>query len=536
MLLQTILARENYLNELIIPSIYAIIGLIIFFLIKILITYKKDNIFNNRPTKKDLVFLTCTIGIFLVVRTLLVLPQFIMYVDEGFYVLQGQKIASKGYLPITESTRSLGWSFLVGFSLVIKNSMNSVFFLNQLLFIGGGVLLYFLVKGISKERWIAFISIILYLFYPGGLLWSATADNFTSAMFFLVFSLLTLFKYYRTNKKLFFYLATSVLGFSVLIRRELIVVFIPILIITIYRKYSTKKTIRKKPSDIGCLKKIIWIIFICVLLFPTMFHEFQYYMNSNFLDDESGGQFKGKPFGLHNLWYNIRNFTPVFFSPEYFSIPLSILSILSVLILIKDLLKDKTNFDVPLFTIFVFISLYSVYFFSWFQTLGGSTELWAKTKFFWVLSLPMILLMAFGLKRLFSENWESERYEKSAKILITIIMVISIINPLLNVKENFNVPSFILQFRMSDEINRFLKANKLEDSVIVTACPELIPITPQAKEWKETLAGESENMLLLLDYSCKIKEEECKFFREKEIHEVQKFNYKDAFFSLYELK
>ncbi|MDI3543820.1 MAG: hypothetical protein PWQ28_101 [Candidatus Woesearchaeota archaeon] len=517
------------LDSLIFPFLYILVLIIvILFVVLFLKTNIKKDLINIFQKRDLFVFLLVTLA-FLFLRKSMVQPQFVMYTDEGYYVKQGRMIYENGFFEIERLTRSLGWSFLIALSLKISYTMNSILILNQVLFIIGGFILFILAKKISKSTWIALISVLFFVFYAGGFFWSTTADNFIAAGVFLLVSILFFFNYIKTDKKIYFYLATAFLGFSSVIRRELFIVFLPLIAVPFFFQNGRRNVEKRKNKML-----FLWTLFIFILLFPALLHEFQYYNTGDFLSRESHGKFEGSSFSLKNLIYNTKTFLPVFLKQDYFPISLTIFFICSLPLLIKERSRKSRDYAFFFFCFLTFLSLIFISFFSWFQTLGGSLLLWPKTKFFWLISIPMILFSIIFLKWINELKIKKSFVKNAIKISLLFIVLFSLRSPMLTIKSDFSVSRNVLQFRLTDLVNEYLKENNLTDAVIFTPFSELVPLTPQAETITNLSSINDERFgLFLFDFSCNYNQKLCEEMRIKSGEKVKDFNLKEVTFSLY---
>jgi hypothetical protein len=522
---------EKQTSVLINPSLYIMVITLTILMVSLIIKSKRKKTTSLKIDKKDLFLLIVLIVSFSILRPLLVQPQFIMYTDEGYYVRQGRLLLEEGKIPIENPARSLGWSMLIALSLIFYYSINAVFFLNQILLIGGGVLIYFIVKELHENKWVSLISSSCYLFQPGSMLWSATADNFMALHFFLLLTFFFLLRFLRENKEFSFYLSSAFLGFAVLIRRETVVLFLPLLLITYFHIKRMGKT--KQKSEIKNKNIALFLVLIFLLIFPAFFHEFQYYNQNDILWKESNGKFEGAAFGFHNLVYNTKTFLPQFLNPDYIPLVITLTFLFSLGIFFKNHRKRKQQ-EFLIFMLFSFVSLVFIYFFSWFQTLGGSTEMWVKTKFFCTITLPVIIFNSLGLEKIFSFFRRGSK--KIAIYFILILIAISFLHPLLTIAKQFNNPHFVLQFGLTDKVNFFLEENNISEYQIRTVFPELVPLTEHTVPLKSQNLNHTEISFVLLDYSCQIQPQLCEEVERRNLKLVKAFGFEDVSYKLYVLR
>ena len=525
---------EKQTSALINPFLYFMGFILAVLIVSLIIKDKRKKITFLKIDKQDLFLLTVLVLSFLILRHLLVQPQFIMYTDEGYYVWQGRLLSEEGKIPIESPTRSLGWSMLIALPLIFYYSINAVFFLNQILLIGGGVVIYLIVKELFGDKWISLISSSCYIFQPGSMLWSATADNFIALHFFLLSTFFFFMRFLRENKELLFYLSSAFLGFAVLIRREAIVLFFPLIFITSFHIKKMGKTEQK--SEIKNKNIALFLVVTFLLIFPAFFHEFQYYNQSDTLPNESNGKFEGATFGIHNLIFNTRTFLPQLINLDYVPLAITVIFLLSVGVFFKNYRKRKQQ-ELQEFLIFILLCLASlvfIYFFSWFQTLGGSTEMWVKTKFFCTISLPVVIFNSLGLKKMFSLFGKGSK--RIVIYLILMLIAISFLHPLLTIAKQFNNPSFVLQFSLTDKVNYFIKENNLTGYQIKTVFPELIPLTKNTIPLKDQDLNYENISFFLLDFSCQIQPKSCEEVERRNLELVKVFGLKDVSYKLYMLK
>jgi hypothetical protein len=131
-------------------------------------------------------------------------------------------------------------------------------------------------------------------------------------------------------------------------------------------------------------------------------------------------------------------------------------------------------------------------------------------------------------------------FRKGSKKIVTyfilILIAISFLHPLLTIAKQFNNPSFVLQFSLTDKVNSFMEENNLTEYQIKTVFPELIPLTKNTTPLKDQDLNYEDISFVLLDFSCQIQPQSCEEVKRRNLELVKAFGFKDVSYKLYMLK
>jgi 4-amino-4-deoxy-L-arabinose transferase-like glycosyltransferase len=321
-------------------------------------------------------------GIFIIallMRLFIPPPQHIMYTDEALYMQAAKKILQTGYQG--DYRKPIGWPFIISiaFNFGISNwiAIYSSIILGALTVFN----MFFLSFAITKNKGISLASSLIFSLFSSPIRWSATAETNVASMFFIILSLFLCFLYYENKKKQLLWLALAGLGFACQFRPENYI----ILALFLFGCFLFNK------EDIFSLKFALPLILIIILILPNLIQVLDFYLSTNWIESDSQGALKGSNFGIANLLDNSLNFGGYIFKDRFQPILFSLFFVLGAGFMF---LKQRKEF---LFLSAWFILLWFVYFFSWFQTLGGGTILWAKTRFFMSFYPITVIFMGYGI-------------------------------------------------------------------------------------------------------------------------------------------
>lgn len=180
-------------------------------------------------------FVIFTGGLFLVSQ---VAPQVHrIYFDEDIYANMAQNIAFTGQTGMANygifeygeyfvnwlgyNKDPSGWPFLISLAFQLFGTDETLaFYLNNLLFAGGILIVFFIVRLLAGGMFAGLIAALVFAIVPHNLLWSNTAAAETSAAFFGGLAVLCTLVYLRTRTARHLFLLAVVLPFACYMRPE----------------------------------------------------------------------------------------------------------------------------------------------------------------------------------------------------------------------------------------------------------------------------------------------------------------------------
>ena len=164
-----------------------------------------------------------------------------IYFDEDIYANMAQNIAFTGQTGMANygsfeygeyfvnwlgyNKDPSGWPFLISLAFQLFGTDETLaFYLNNLLFVGGILIVFFIVKLLAKGTFAGLIAAFVYAIVPHNLLWSNTVAAETSAAFFAGLAVLCTLVYLRTRTVRHLFLLAVVLPFACYMRPESVLI------------------------------------------------------------------------------------------------------------------------------------------------------------------------------------------------------------------------------------------------------------------------------------------------------------------------
>ncbi|MDP2839702.1 MAG: glycosyltransferase family 39 protein, partial [Syntrophales bacterium] len=160
-----------------------------------------------------------------------------IYYDEDIYANMAQNIAFTGQSGMANygsfeygeyfvnwlgyNKDPSGWPFLISLAFQLFGTDETLaFYLNNLLFAGGILIVFFIVRLLAGGMFAGLIAALVFAIIPHNLVWSNTAAAETSAAFFAGFAVLCTLVYLRTRASRHLFLLAVVLPFACYMRAE----------------------------------------------------------------------------------------------------------------------------------------------------------------------------------------------------------------------------------------------------------------------------------------------------------------------------
>jgi len=359
----------------------------------------------------------------------------------------------------TEYPRFIGWPFILSISFFIFGLNNWVAIYTSI-FLGALTIfpMFFMAFLITKRKNLSLIATIFFPLFPAHIRWSATAGETIASLFFIIISIFFCFLYYRNKKTSLFWLAIISLIFASQFRPEntLFLVFF-FLGCFIFEKESFKRKILK-----FIFPAILWIL----LSSANFIHSLSFRLKTNWITHMTGQA--GENWSLYNLINNFINYTPHIFNHKFQPFIISFIVILGACYMFHKQKKEN------LFLLtWIFLMLF-VYFFSYFQVLGG-TEILGKSRFFLNFYPLMVIFISYGvlyLKNLFCLNPQIRNSKINKMLLpsITIILIISFIPHTISASTWYAHASLKLQSEMPELAEKDVPP----ECIILAEWPEIL--------------------------------------------------------------
>jgi len=306
-------------------------------------------------------------------------PRHIMYVDEFWYMEAAKNLITYGN--IGGYLKSLGWPMLLSIVFLINGISNYIAIYTTAIL---GALTFFniflLTSMIYKNRWLGIVAAALFSILPGHVLWSVTAETNVPALYFITLAMFFTFLYFTHKTNLLLWTSLVSIGFIAQIRPENHIFFLLFL-------FGTFIFIKPFP-EINFNYLAPWILSFSLSI-PDIARVLRDKLSNNWLEAESKGMIHGSNFSLNNLLYNSKKWGGYLFADTLHPLFFSFLFLLGCLYCYKYYRKYWK------LLILWFGLIYITYFTAWFQTLGGTTQLYGKVRFY-LSFYPVLVIFAAG--------------------------------------------------------------------------------------------------------------------------------------------
>lgn len=307
-----------------------------------------------------------------------------IFFDEDIYANTGQNIAltnQTGYANygtfeygeyhpqwITYNKDPSGWPFLISlvFQLFGTNEAYA-FFLNNLLFIGSVLLVFFITWSLTGCYFTSSLSALIFGLVPHNLTWANTAAAEPSASFFAGAVVLSLIVFAKTRNNRHLFLLAVMIPFASYMRPETTLVFF--LVVVAFLVLSPRDLVSKKFWGFGLLTALF--------LLPNLLHFYA-------LGGHSWGA-EGAKFSFGFFWENLRVNGLYYLNNESFPTLFTLLFLVG-LVLARHALKWK------LLTLTWFLLFWGIFLFFY----AGSYRYGADVRFSLLSFMPLSILAGMG--------------------------------------------------------------------------------------------------------------------------------------------
>jgi len=356
-----------------------------------------------------LIFLTA-----LMLRIFIPPNHHIMYIDEAWYMEAGKDMLLTGNQG--SYAKSIGWPFILRIVFGFFGISNWVAIYTSV-FLGALTIfnMFFLTFIITQRKDISLISALLFSLFPTHIRWSATAENMVASLFFVTLTIFFCFLYYRNKKASLLWLALISLAFTSQFRPENYIFIVLFLLgCVLYGHQFFKKLNLKFIAP--------WLVLV-ILTLPNLIVVLDFKLSTNWIESDTVGKETGSNWSFNNLIHNSSHYGIYIFNSKFQPIIFSFLLITGLIYMLHKQKKEA------LFLITWFCLIWFVYFFSWFQTLGGM-DILSKTKYFMGFYPITVIFAAYGIlliKNLLSIKIKIFKIKKMILLMIAVILVISFI-------------------------------------------------------------------------------------------------------------
>lgn len=305
--------------------------------------------------------------------------QHIMYVDEPWYMEAAKNMLQSGRQGLYP--KAIGWPFILSFFFGIFEVSNWVALYASII-IGAltSVSVFFMAFAITDKKNVSLLSALLISMYPVHIRWSATAETNVASLFFISVTIFFAFIYYREKKYSLLWLSLVSTAFAAQFRPENCLFFVLFLFgCFLFDAEKIKK---------AHIKYFLPWLTSGILCLPNFIHVAYFYTTANFLN--KGAQAKSI-WHVSNSVYDALQHMAYVFNGEFQPMVISFFVFLGVGFMF---FKQKKEL---LFMLLWFFLLWFVYFYSWFQTLGGGTGVNAESRFFMSFYPVLAVLASYGV-------------------------------------------------------------------------------------------------------------------------------------------
>jgi 4-amino-4-deoxy-L-arabinose transferase-like glycosyltransferase len=386
--------------------------------------------------------------------------QHIIYIDEAWYMEAGKNMlqtGNQGFYP-----KSIGWPFILRIMFGIFGISNWVAIYSCTLLGALTVFnMFFLAFIITRNKQLSLISALLFSLFPAHIRWSATAKTNVPSLFFILLTLFFCFLYYKNKKNSLLWLALISLAFTNQFRPENYV--FPILFLLgciIYDKKFFK--------NINLKFILPWLVLI-ILSFANIIQLLDLYLPTDWMASDTQGKITGSNWSFHNLIYNSFHYGVYIFNSEFQPFIFSFFIFLGIIYMFFKQRKEE------LFLIIWFCLLWFVYFFSWFQTFGG-TDISPKGRFLMSFYPITVIFICYGIlliKDLVSPLIKNSLIKRSILPLSAIVLIIFFIPYSIKASESYNSPSLKLETKIPELAEKDIPNN----CVIIAHWPTVLKST-----------------------------------------------------------
>lgn len=438
-----------------------------------------------------LIFLTA-----LMLRIFIPPHHHIMYIDEALYMEAGKDMLLNGSQG--DYAKSIGWPFILRIVFGFFGIINWVAIYTSI-FLGALTIfnMFFLAFIITKRKDISLVSALLFSLFPAHIRWSATAENNVASLFFITLTIFFCFLYYKNKKASLLWLSAVSLAFTAQFRPENNI--FPILFF-IGNILMDKKFLRKLN-----FKFILPWLVLAVLSSANLIQVLEFKLSTDWIESDTAGEQTGSNWSFHNLIYNSPHYGVYIFNSKFQPIIFSFLFMVGLIYMLHKQRKEA------LFLLMWFCLMWFVYFFSWFQTLGGGTDILCKIRFFMSFYPITVIFAAYGILLIKELLSKVKKYRIKNKILplIAIVLVILFVPYSIKASTYFNSIAHRLETRIPELAEKDIGDN----CIIIANFPTILKSTTNLnvadigyflayKSFQEDILNKSDCVLFFEDIYC----------------------------------
>ena len=483
--------------------------------------------------RKTWFFLVLIFMMALLIRIFIPPHQHIMYIDEAWYMEAAKNMLQTGSQ--NYYIRSIGWPFILTIAFGIFGISNWVALYASTVLGALTIFNVFLLTFIiTKHKSASLISALLFSFFPAHIRWSASAESIVPSLFFITLTLFFCFLYYTNKTKSLLWLSLISMAFAIQFRPENVVY--PVLFLfgcILFDKKFFKKI------DI---KFVLPFLVLLLLSFANFTQDLDFYLSTDWTEDDSNGELVGDNFGFQNLVLNSSEYGKYLFNNELQPVIFTFLFIIGLLYMFH---KQKRE---SLFLLGWFCLLWFVYFFSY-QTAGGGTHYMAKTKFFVSFYPITVSWGVYGIlliKDFLSTKIKSPKVKKLILSLVIVLFAISFIPYSIKASTWFADPAHKLETKIPELVEKDIP----HDCVIIANYPTILKSTTDFqvidvklfldnRQNQEKIFSNTDCVLFFEDLTCELWEfegKQCKKIKDNFlINEFISYEEKDVKYTFYKI-
>jgi hypothetical protein len=457
-------------------------------------------------------------------RLFLVSKSHIMYMDEFYYMQGAKEILETGQI----NTGHLRvWSFILSLAFGIFGLNNYVaiyagIFFGCLTILAVFILIYVLTKNETSALFCSLIfSLIGY-----HIRWSATAKTNVTSFFFLIITTSAFFIYYQKKSLKLLWLSLILLLFTMQIREENYL--LPIIFFVAQFIYFKKKSFE--------IKRILpWLILLLSLIsFDVILNK----IGLDFLSKESAGVFTGPDISVNNFLYNAPRFGIHIFDNTFYPWIFIFLFLIGMFFAFRNNRKE--------FSIFLIwsVSFFILFFSAWFQTMGGGSDLFLKSRYYLLFLPAQLFFIAISLDKIivFFKSKFFKKRKNLMYVMITVILILCSIPYLIEASQKYNSSDRVLFTDLVEQFEEDIPDKcviLLQDEVYLQATTELntYNIDRFNSTDSEKIFNQYDCVLLFIEKACQLENNNfCLDILQQYNYSVyKKYYYEDYDMNLYQI-
>ena len=500
----------NHVTHKFIP-LFVLINFLLF-LILIYLNWRYIKKFLLEIDKKTWILLAIIFIFVLSIRIFIPAHHHLMYIDEAWYMEAGKEMLQTGSQG--DYLKSIGWPFILAIAFGIFGISNWVAIYTSLV-LGSLTIftMFFLTFIITKNKSISLISPLILLLFPAHIRWSTTAETNVVSIFFITLTLFFCFLYYKKKKTSLLWLSLIGLAFIAQFRPENHIFLLLFLIgCVLFNKNFFKR--------VNLQFILPWLVCF-ILIIPNLIQVVDLQSSTEWMKSDTSGEISGSNFGIYNLFYNSLNFGPYLFNNKFQPLLFSLLLIMGAVYMVYKKRRES------LFLISWFLLLWFVYFFSWFQTLGGGTDLPTKTRLFMSFYPITVIFVCYGIlliERLLGTRINKNILKKVIFPVVSLIFILLFIPYTTEYLKMYSTDTHLLETKIPELAEKDIPPG----CVIVANWPTILKSTTDLNvidihlflgypQYQEEIFNQNNCVLFFEDFTCSLREsdrEQCEKIKE----------------------